>query len=236
VMEACNVKLPTFEGPLDLLLHLVRKNKLDIRDLPIALIAEQYLEYLGRMRALDLNIAGEYLLMAATLLYLKSRALLPSPPQEEEEEDPREALALRILRYQVFKEAAEELGRRPLLERDVFSRPDPEGGEEERIEVELLALLEALKELAKRPEGEAVEEISPEGLDLRFKMAEILEELEGVSSLCLTRRGGGREELIVALLAALELAKMGLVILRQEEAFGDIWIVKREEGRRELWA
>jgi len=235
-MEACNVKLPTFEGPLDLLLHLVRKNKLDIRDLPIALIAEQYLEYLGRMRALDLNIAGEYLLMAATLLYLKSRALLPSPPQEEEEEDPREALALRILRYQVFKEAAEELGRRPLLERDVFARPDPEGEEEERIEVELLALLEALKEVAKRPEGEAVEEISPEGLDLRFKMAEILEELEGVSSLCLTRRGGGREELIVALLAALELAKMGLVILWQEEAFGDIWIVKREEGRRELWA
>ncbi|HEX16270.1 MAG TPA: segregation/condensation protein A [Deltaproteobacteria bacterium] len=236
-MEPCRVRLPSFEGPLDLLLHLVKREKLDIRDLPIALVAEQYMEYLDRMRAMDVNIASEYLLMAATLLYLKSKALLPSAPEDEGEEDIKGDLAFRLLRYKAFKEAAEELSRRPLLDRDVFTRPPLEGEPEERWDADLAGLMEGLRRLRERTaEGEGPREISPEGLDLRFKMVEILERLEASPSLRLMELDGG--ELVVAFVAVLELARLGLVALWQEVPFGDIWVASRAKGAKgeELWA
>jgi segregation and condensation protein A len=126
-------RLEGFEGPLDLLLHLIQKNELDIFNIPIALITEQYLEYLQLMKVLNLDIAGEYLLMASTLLHIKSKLLLPKSleGEEEEEEDPRAELLRRLLEYQKYKQAAVELEKRPLLDRDVFIRlvaqePEPE--------------------------------------------------------------------------------------------------------------
>src|SRR3972149_12040581 len=117
-------RLEGFEGPLDLLLHLIQKNELDIFNIPISLITEQYLEYLQLMKVLNLDIAGEYLLMASTLLHIKSKMLLPksSEGEEEEEEDPRVELVRRLLEYQKYKQAALELEKRPLLDRDVFIR------------------------------------------------------------------------------------------------------------------
>ena len=125
-----SVKLSIFEGPLDLLLHLIRINEVEISDIPVARIAEQYLEYLDLMHELNLDVAGEYLVMSATLAWIKSRMLLPPEPSEEEGEaiDPRAELVARLLEYQRFKEAASDLGERPLLGRDVFPArgPDPE--------------------------------------------------------------------------------------------------------------
>ena len=125
---AYSVKLPVFEGPLDLLLHLIRQNEMEITDIPVAVISEQYLEYLELMRMLDLDIAGEYLVIAATLALIKSRMLLPPEGEEDDDEglDPREELVQRLLEYQRYKEVAEELGRRRLLGRDVFPA---QGGE-----------------------------------------------------------------------------------------------------------
>ncbi|HNI60335.1 MAG TPA: segregation/condensation protein A, partial [Pseudomonadota bacterium] len=127
---ASDLVLPEFEGPLDLLLHLVRKHELDVFHIPISFITARYLEMIERMRALNVDIAGEYLLMAATLAYLKSRELLPpdakgedEPPNPEEEgEDPRQALIKRLLEYQRFKEAAQFLASRPVMGRNVFAR------------------------------------------------------------------------------------------------------------------
>src|SRR5262245_40897897 len=120
------VKLDVFEGPLDLLLHLVKKDEVDLTDIPIAKITDQYMGYLELFQQLDLDVAGEYLVMAATLLHLKSRTLLPHEEtlEEEEGDDPRADLVRQLLEYQRFKEAAEMLNRRDLLERDVFAR-DP---------------------------------------------------------------------------------------------------------------
>ena len=151
--SAYAVKLSVFEGPLDLLLHLIRLNEVDITDIPIALIAEQYLEYLDLMRELNLDVAGEYLLMAATLAWIKSRMLLPPVEGEEEEEgaDPRAELIARLLEYQRFKEAAEELRERQILGRDVFEargsslEGTPEA--EREIEVGMIQLLEAFRKV-----------------------------------------------------------------------------------------
>jgi len=122
------IKLDIFEGPLDLLLYLIKKNEIDIYNIPIALITEQYLEYLKMIKALNLDLAGEYLVMASTLIHIKSKLLLPVPEEdEEEEEDPRAELVRQLVEHKTFKELAVHLATRPLLERDVFIRiPLPE--------------------------------------------------------------------------------------------------------------
>src|SRR5258706_6381837 len=145
------VKLPIFEGPLDLLLHLIRLDEVDITDVPIARVAQQYLEYLDLMRELQLDIAGEYLVMAATLAWIKSRMLLPPDPSAIADEgiDPRAELVARLLEYQRFKEVAGEIGERQLLGRDVFSahahgvEPEPVAARE--IEVGLFELVDAMR-------------------------------------------------------------------------------------------
>ena len=159
---ACAVKLQAFEGPLDLLLHLIRLDEVDIADIPIARIAEQYLEYLDLMRELHLDVAAEYLVMAATLAWIKSRMLLPPDGVSEEEDgpDPRAELVARLLEYQRFKEAAAELGRRPLLGRDVFEaippEPEPVPVGEEEIDVTLVQLLDALRRVLQRAKAAGV--------------------------------------------------------------------------------
>ncbi len=168
-------RLEGFEGPLDLLLHLIQKNEIDIFDIPMALITEQYLEYLQMMKMINLDIAGEYLLMASTLLHIKSKMLLPKPQdgEEEEGEDPRAELVRRLLEYQKYKEAAGELEKRPMLGRDVFVRwvpPEEEASEEERIEVSLFELLEAFRKVLERAKLEGVHEVHLEPISVEDKI------------------------------------------------------------------
>jgi segregation and condensation protein A len=224
-------RLEGFEGPLDLLLHLIQKNELDILNIPIALITEQYLEYLQLMKVLNLDVAGEYLLMASTLLHIKSKTLLPkSSEREEEEEDPREELIRRLLEYQKYKQAGGELEKRPMLDRDVFIRLMPaepeEVPEEERIEVNLLELLEAFRQVLERVKTETVHEVILEHLSVEDKIQEILTLLERENrSLTFHRlfpEQASRRVVIITLLAILELVKMKRIRIFQLAPFETI--------------
>jgi len=226
-------RLEGFEGPLDLLLHLIQKNELDIFNIPIAVITEQYLEYLQLMKVLNLDMAGEYLLMASTLLHIKSRMLLPKPSEgEEEEEDPRAELVRRLLEYQRYKQAAGELERRPMLDRDVFVRLIPEEleeiPEEEKIEVNLFELLEAFRKILERARSEAVHEVALEPLSVEDKIQEILELLQRENRSTAFHRlfpeMASRRLIVVTLLAILELVKMKRIRIFQVAPFETIRI------------
>jgi segregation and condensation protein A len=213
------VKLPIFEGPLDLLLHLIRTNEVDISDIPIALISEQYLEYLELMKLLDIDVAAEYLLMAATLAYIKSRMLLPVDPDSEGEEagDPRAELARRLAEYAVFKEAAAELGERPWLGRDVF------GGEPDRSElpereaelaVDVNDLIRAMQRvLAELPEDARHHEVERERVSAQDRMLAVMDQLRaGAGAILfddlLRDIAHTRHVVLMTFLAILELAKI----------------------------
>ena len=227
-------RLEGFEGPLDLLLHLIQKNELDIFNIPIALVTEQYLEYLQLIKVLNLDIAGEYLLMASTLLHIKSKMLLPksSEGEEEEEEDPRAELVRRLLEYQKYKNAALEMERRPLLDRDVFIRltppePEEEPGEE-KIEVNLFELLEAFRKVLERVKPESVHEVILEHMSVEAKIEEILALLEKENRSMAFHRlfpeQASRKVVVVTLLAILELVKMKRIRIFQLAAFETIRI------------
>jgi segregation and condensation protein A len=232
-MEGYTVKVDIFEGPLDLLLHLIKQNQLDIYDIPIALVTEQYLEYIRIMKALDLTIAGEFLVMAATLMYIKSRMLLPAPleDEEEEEEDPRAELVQRLVEYKRFKEAAHHLSHQPLLGRDVFIRPVQEieaaTGE---IEADLFHLIDALRELLKHQKVEDFHEVTLERITLREKIRELYERLQGIGEAVpfseLFAPLASRVELIITFLALLELIRSGMVRAYQRDAFGPLWVTR----------
>jgi segregation and condensation protein A len=178
-----DVKLGVFEGPLDLLLHLIRVNEVEVTDIPVAEIAAQYLEYLEVMRELNLDVAGEYLVMAATLAWIKSRMLLPVESEGEDDSlDPRAELVARLLEYQRFKEVASDLGDRQLLGRDIFAaqgpdlEPTPEA--EREIEVGLFQLVEALRTALKRagPSG-AAHEVEVETVTVHERMQVVMRAL-----------------------------------------------------------
>jgi segregation and condensation protein A len=230
------VKLPVFEGPLDLLLHLIKKNEVEIVDIPIATITEQYLTYLQMMRELNLDVAGEFLVMAATLTLIKSRMLLPPSEGDEEEEevDPRADLVRQLLDYQRYREAALALSERPLLHRDVFVREpliDVEGvadtGEPPHLKVTVWELLEAFRAVLKRARPEPVHEIVTEQLSLRDRVRTLLQTLSVVRSAdfeSLFDEDASRFAIIVTFLALLELMRMGAVRAMQEERYGRIVI------------
>jgi len=186
-----SVRLPVFEGPLDLLLHLIRINEVEITDIPIARIGEQYLEYLKLMRDLDLEVVGEYLVMASTLAWIKSRMLLPAERvgEDGEEIDPRAELIARLLEYQRFKEVAAELGERNRLDRDVFAAGgfelDAPSESEREIEVGLFDLVEAYRRVLEvRHDVESKpHEIEAEEITVRERMLEIMAVLESRPSI-----------------------------------------------------
>jgi segregation and condensation protein A len=225
------VKLDIFEGPLDLLLHLVKKNEVDPSDIPIATITDQYMAYLELFQQLDLDIAGEYLVMAATLLHLKSRTLLPGEDtsEEEEGEDPRAELVRQLLEYQRFKEAAEMLSRRDLLERDVFAR-DPARDESESeqdliYDVSLGDLFDALQDVLKRAAPEIVHEVVLEQISLRERICFILDTLRERGDVRFTDlfpHGVTRLQIFTTFLGLLELVRTRMVHMLQEEQFGPI--------------
>jgi len=222
------IKLDIFEGPLDLLLHLIKKNEVDIYDIPISIITEQYLEYIELLKEMNLNLAGEFLLMAATLVHIKSRMLLPVPELADEggdDIDPREELMQRLLEYQRYKEAGEDLACRTRLGRDVFLKgamaaPDGTDGEDRPLDVSIFALVEALKDILKRTEGESVMEITVERFNVADKINHVLERLSGSGSatfVSLFDQSAPRGEIIVTFLAVLELVKLLLIKIHQTE-------------------
>jgi segregation and condensation protein A len=225
------VKLDIFEGPLDLLLHLVKKNEVELSDIPVATVTDQYLAYLDLLQQLDLDVAGEYLVMAATLLHLKSRLLLPGDEdaEDEEGEDPRAELARQLLEYQRFKEAAEMLARRDLLERDVFARlplPDEADPENEPVyDVSLGDMLDALQDVLKRAAPEVVHQVILEQVSLRERLVYILDILRERTEVLFTDifpPQATRLQILTTFLALLELVRTRMVFVRQEERFGPI--------------
>jgi segregation and condensation protein A len=230
----CTVKLDLFEGPLDLLLHLIKKNEVEIADIPIAAITDQYLALIEGVEALDLDNAGEYLVMAATLTFIKSRMLLPNAPRDDDEadEDPRSELVQQLLEYQRYREAAAHLASRPLLARDVFAAigepPEPGDAGEDGPPVRdatLGDLLEALRGVLERTARPKPHEIlrpmrsvgeCVQGILARFALAERVEFHE------LFDRDAGRDDVVVTFLALLELVRLRVVRARQDERFGAI--------------
>jgi len=229
------VRLPVFEGPLDLLLHLIKKNEVEIVDIPIAAITEQYLAYLEMMHQLNLDVAGEFLVMAATLTLVKSRMLLPPSEDDadEEEADPRAQLVQQLLEYQRYREAALALSERPWLHRDVFAREPtmdvPADATADvrppRVQVTMWELLEAFRSILKRAKPESVHEVVVEPVSLRDRIESLLRTL-GVARIVefdsLFDEATTRIEIIVTFLALLELMKMSAVRAVQDERFGRI--------------
>ncbi len=237
------IKLDIFEGPLDLLLYLIKKNEIDIYNIPVALITEQYLQYLKMIKSLNLDLAGEYLVMASTLIHIKSKMLLPEPaePEEEEEEDPRAELVRQLLEYQAFKEAAANLGERPILERDVFTRAPflPEetekaaAAEDELIEVSIFELIEAFHRIVSRIDKKELMEIDLEKMSLTDIINEIMERLSTEKNLTFDELLGGKKarwRIIYTFLALLELVKLRMVKAYQTSAFGVIRIFPAVES------
>jgi segregation and condensation protein A len=239
------VQLDVFEGPLDLLLHLVKKHELDIFDIPISFITEKYIAYLDLMTSLNLDVAGEYLLMAATLAHIKSRELLPAPPPgsedeeaEAEEADPRQELIRRLLEYQKYKEAAESLGGRPVVGRNVWMRGTPQ---EEALaenvdtdvrpplkEIPILALVEALDRALSRAKIRLSHEVSVDRLSVSDRINQLADRLDREGSFTFEScfrflreamsLAEARHEAVVTFLAVLEMAKLGLIRVWQELA------------------
>lgn len=234
------VHIDVFEGPLDLLLHLIKKNEVAITDVPTAIIIEQYMEYLEMMESLSLDIAGEFLVMAATLLLIKSRTLLPAEEEDEEPEldDPRVELMRQLMEYQRYREAALSLGERPLLNRDVFAREPlkrvdpqdpsvqpPPGGPP--LKVSVWQLLDAMRKVLERTRPEPVHEVHSEPVSLRDRTRRLLGELAQRRSIdfeSLFDNDRTKLQIVVTFLAVLELMKMGAITVLQEQHFGPIRI------------
>jgi len=241
--ELYEIKLPVFEGPLDLLLHLIRENKVDIYDIPISLITSRYLEYIDVMEELSLDIAGEFLVMAATLIQIKSRMLLPVDEKvaEEQMEDPRLELVQRLLEYQTYKDAASILREREEEASHIIGKAPVEPPGEESPEPELYLfdvnmfdLLSAFKKVLDAAPPE-VRNITRETLTVKDKMLSIVDILENTESVRfeeLFTDTGSRTLMIVIFLALLELLRLGLARVYQEQEFGQIWVirVRSEEG------
>jgi segregation and condensation protein A len=231
------VRIENFEGPMDLLLHLIKKHEINIYDIPIAMIAQQYLEYLEAMEELNLNVAGDFLVMAATLLQIKSKMLLPTDEAAEDEEDgpdPREELVRRLLEYKTYKEAARQLDDQEKVWREIFWREQAPAVEPVEVEedlplenVSLFDLVDALKEVLERNPGSKLIEIVPDNLTVRERMSLIIELLEGRDSVPFAALFDGpihRLVIVVTFLALLELMRLRVARVFQTETFGPILV------------
>ena len=233
--EALKVVLETFEGPLDLLLYLIRRQNLDVLNIPIAEVTRQYMSYVEMMRALNLELAAEYLVMAALLAEIKSRMLLPRHDEIEDEDDPRAELIRRLQEYEQFKRVAEELDQQPRLERDInpVEIAGPSRGPRPQPEVQLQALLTAFSEVLQRAELFNSHHVQREPLSIRERMSAVLIRLEELSTeesppfiefQSLFAVEEGRAGVVIALMAVLELIKEALIGVVQKEPYGPIYI------------
>jgi segregation and condensation protein A len=238
--DAFPVKLSNFEGPLDLLLHLIRRHELDIHDIPIALITAQYLSAIALMDEFDLDVAGEFLIMAATLIHIKSRMLLPRPETaagvEGEVEDPRDALVRRLLEHQKFKAAAGLLHEREQLRAAQWLRPDGRVAElagedyEPELEVDLFSLMNAFQAVVDRLKLRPKVLLPPEEIPVERRIEQLLARLSETEALGFEDLFSDVEErrgMIVTFLALLEMIRLKLVRVFQSGSFGPIRVYKR---------
>jgi len=239
--QVYEVQLEAFTGPMDLLLHMIRKQKINIYDIPIALNARQYLEYLSLMKTLNLSLAGEFLVMASTLLYMKSRTLLPKEttldPEDEEVVDPRSELVRQLIDYERFKDAAGSLVARERLWQDSFTReplPVPKKSEEEEDvwteDLQIFDLLSALQGVLDRAPSDAYVEVARENWTVEERIQVVMERLETEASIPfeeLFEHEWSRPLIVATFLGLLELVRMNLVRLFQVEWFGPIHVTRR---------
>jgi segregation and condensation protein A len=243
-VDPLHVKIAVYDGPLDLLLDLIRKNEMNVYDIPVAEITQQYLDYLKVMKQLDLEVAGEFIVMAATLIYIKSKMLLPTDKDEEEGdgEDPRAELVRKLLEYQAFKEAAKELGLLQTERGKAFTRQitdyylgelDPEDVGVDTFSANFFDLIVAFQNVLSKKEPKNQHEVFEEVVSIEEKMIQIqsyLEEKKKVSFNDLFSERWTRNELIATFLAILELVRTRFAWVRQDKQFGEIVIEKREEN------
>ena len=228
--EALEVYFETFEGPLDLLLYLIRKHNLDILDIPMAALTTQYMAYVDKMKAINLELAADYLLMSAMLIEIKSRMLLPKPAEMMEEDDPRAELVRRLMEYEAIKLAALELDALPKVgeEIQVGAAYYQQISEVKPIEVSLDDLLEAWKNVLKRAKLNTHHKIGKSELSVREHMSQILRRLKADGMIEFSALFDvvteGLQKLVVNFLAILELAKEGLIRITQQGAFTPIYL------------
>ena len=240
IQDDYKVSLEVFEGPLDLLLYLIKKDEVDIYDIPIGRITDQYMEYLQLMKVLDLNIAGDFIVMSATLMLIKSRMLLPaeerSDQEDEEEEDPRWDLVRQLVEYKKFKDAADHLEDLELHMENVFGRESEhvELGAPPEIDMRdasIFDLIASLNEALGRVQEEDLQEIFAEEYTVGQKVTYIVENLKIAKRLSVTDLFGGmtsRQEIVCTFLAVLELIKLNRIACVQDAHFGDIVVEPRE--------
>src|SRR5688500_7551723 len=238
ILENYPVRLANFEGPLDLLLHLIKRHELSIYDIPITTITKQYLEYIDLMTELNLDVAGEFLVMAATLIHIKSRLLLPraDPAQEDPEEDPREALVRRLLEHQKFKAAAELLHERETLRSAQWTRPDGPIAEiageapEPEVEVDLFSLISAFRNVVERSKQRPKVYLPSEQIPIEDRIEQLLarlSEAEACGFEDLFSDVQSRAGMIVTFLAMLEMIRLKLIRVFQSGVVGPIRVYKR---------
>ena len=238
ILEAYPVRLDNFEGPLDLLLHLIKKHELSIYDIPILTITKQYLEYIDLMQEMNLDVAGEFLVMAATLIHIKSRMLLPraDPTQEDPDEDPREALVRRLLEHQKFKAAAELLHERETLRSAQWTRPDGPIAEiagaspEPEVEVDLFSLITAFRAVVERARQRPKVYLPSEQIRIEDRIEQLmsmLSETEACGFEDLFADVQSRAGMIVTFLAMLEMIRLKLIRVFQSGSMGPIRVYKR---------
>ncbi len=239
--DAYQVKLATFEGPLDLLIHLIRKHEVNVYDIPISLITEQYLGYITLMQELNLDVAGEFLVMASTLIHIKSRMLLPRPDTSSgddlEDEDPREALVRRLLEHQKYKAAAELLHDRETLRAAQFVRPDSSvaaaAGDayEPELEVDLFSLIAAFRGVLERANRRPRMVLPPEQVSIEDRIGQLLARLSETDACGFDELfgdgDGSRQFMIVTFLAVLEMIRLKVVRVFQAGGHGAIRVYKR---------
>ncbi|MFC1835841.1 segregation and condensation protein A [Thermodesulfobacteriota bacterium] len=232
------IRLEVFEGPLDLLLHLIHRNEVSITDIPIALITRQYLDTIELMKSLNLDVAGEYLVMAAYLTHIKSQILLPaeeSTETEDEIEDPRDELVAHLLEYKRYKEAAGNLASMPMVDKDVFAKEFFEDNQvvpksQHPLDVGIHQLVEAFQRLIERTSRKDLLEVEPDRLLVKDKIHEILEQLkrqESITFEALFSNDYSRANLVTTFIALLEIVKIQLVRIYQDAPFSSILITRR---------
>ncbi len=240
VAEKYKVQLEIFEGPLDLLLYLIKKEEVNIYDIPIERVTQQYLQYLEIMQMLDLDIAGEFVLMAATLMYIKSRMLLPpdeQPPMEQEEmEDPRLDLVRQLLEYKKFKDVAHELSQKELFQNQLFSRVAAHstiGADQRQLDVSIFDLINAFSTVLKKIEAAGLREVYEDVYTVADKILaikEMLTEKPSIAFVDLFAAAACREEVIATFLAVLELIRLREIRGFQEQPFGPILVEARRSN------
>jgi segregation and condensation protein A len=245
--DACRVELPQFEGPLDLLLHLITKHELDIIDIPIGFITERYLEYLSLMETLTIDVASEYLVMAATLAHIKSKMLLPTPPADQEDgiedepEDPRAELVRRLLEYQKYKAAAVDLSERSRFGQDVFGRGEierPADGPAPLAQVGVFSLIDAFNRIVERRKIRVEHEVDLDRVSITERIGELADRLAGRVRCTLEEllpENVAQSDLIITFLALLEMTRLRMTRLVQSHPLAQLYVelaVSEQEGQK----